>query len=658
MAKIEITLAAILTLSQAGMAQTKDQTPAKPGAEQKEDLTSLDLNDLSNMSVTSASKKAESAFGVGAAIYVVTGDDIKRSGAANLPEALRIVPGIQVRQLDAIHYAVSARGFSQEYATSLLVLIDGRSIYNNLFGGVYWDDESISLDEIDHIEVIRGPGGSIWGANAVNGIINVITKSAKDTKGGFLSTEFGSQINKTTDTLRYGSSLSHGDFRVTAFGMERGQSLTSAGSGASDNWEASRLNFRYDGGSDTTGKLLLEATTHRNWEYGTSQVPMSTSPYQSPVRGIGQFLGNSLLVKTDKTDKDGSSNSLQVTFDNEDRNTAPLSVERSSTWDVQYQHGFKNMGANSLIGGLEYRTVSDQYTPGVLSPNSATFQLFSGFIQDQIQLNKISKLVLGTKLEHNDFSGFEIQPSARVTIQPNENHAYWFSSSRAVATPNRIYENGLSSQGYFPSQQGPVESVLVGDDFKSMALFALEAGYRAKVSDKMTVDASIYHNSYQNLTGIAQGTPGYTTTPFGHIVVPINIIAAGNGFTNGLEISSRIQVAKDWKLDLGYAYAIADQDAGTTAFATPRHEIKALSTYTASKKLSFDQGIYFSAGEGTMPGYTKVDLQVRYKATEGCELTVGGRNLGQGNYSQVASSTFQTANLIQPELYAKIAWKF
>lgn len=661
MPKNEIALAILIAFCQISAAQTAGGG-TQGGQSNQNDLTNLDVSDLANMQVTTASKKAESLISVPAAIYVVTAEDIKRTGAINIPEALRMVPGVEVTQYNAYQYAVSVRGFNGVYADKLLVLIDGRSIYNNLFGGVYWEDQNISMDEIDRIEVIRGPGGTIWGANAVNGVINIITKNAKDTKGLYMSAEGGTKLDAGTGTIRYGSSLSHGDFRVTAYGLRRDQTLTLTDTQAGDDWGGERLSGRYDGGSEQTGKLLFEGDIHK-FDFRLNGATYSpNAPYEIPVSAIDPSTGGSILARAEKTFKDGSNDSIQATYDKTYKYDSSTLIIRDTTLDFELQHGFKQLGKNGIITGLSYRNTNDDYSgPGqLLSPAAANFSVFSGFVQDQIDFDTKHKFVIGTKLEHNDFSGWEVEPSARYAVTPDPAHAYWFSVSRAVRTPNRANTDANVDIGVMPTMNGTILETLLGNkNNPSTDLVAAEAGYRATINSKTSFDASLFNNSYTHLNGILAGSPGAPTEPGYIATLPINIIDAGNGTTRGLELSTKVQVTPKWRLDFGYAYEYGDIPAAANAFATPRHEIKELSTYSITSKLSFDQAIYFAGAnsDGT-PSYTRFDFQARYKPTERLEFAVGGRNLGEGQYAQSISGTFGSPSLVQPELYAQASVKF
>ncbi len=661
MAKIEIVVAAMLSLGQSAMAQTGTPAPAKPASDQKDDLTSLDVMDLAKMQVTSASKKAESLFGVAAAISVVTADDIKRSGATNIPEALRLVPGVQVAQVNATQYAVTIRGFNSVYSSQLLVLIDGRSIYNNFWGGVYWEDQAMSMDEIDRIEVIRGPGGTLWGANAVNGVINIITKQAKDTKGLTVSGDVATKGTSPIGTVRYGGTLGHGDFRVTAYGLRDPQSQSKAGADNKDQRNGDKFSFRYDGGSEETGKLFVEGDVHRFAMHQQGALPAANFPYSTPTDGTDSNLGASLLAKIEKSYKDGSSNSLQASYDHTYHFIDPQLINRDGTLDVEFQHGFQPIGTSNIIAGASYRTTADDYSGPVptLNPVAQTTRVSSFFVQDQIKLNDTTKFTLGSKVEHNDFSGWEVEPSARIAVQQDDNHTWWASLSRAVSTPNRATSDFHDPIEFLPVPVGggnyvPGQLTLIGDpNLKSEVLIAAETGYRLEINKQMTAEVAVFQNSYNHFISFVPGS----AIPGNPVVIPYTESDTGSTTVRGGELSAKLQATSKLRFDLGYSYEVSDAPSGS--FAVPKHEIKEIGTYVFNDKLSFDQAIYFAgASSDGNSSYHRMDVQLRYKATKNCDFTIGGRNLGQGNYTQLGAGLFSSGQLVHPALYSQLTLKF
>lgn len=648
-------IAALMVLAASAAAQDahadtdkKDDAKIQKGG--AEDLTNLNLDDLAKMNVTTASKKSESLFGVGASISVVTAEDIKRKGAINIPEALRGLPGVQVAQIDSSNYAVSVRGNNGLYAEKLLVLIDGRSIYNSLYGGVYWQDYAISMEEIERIEVIRGPGGTLWGANAMNGIINIITKNAKDTQGGLAQVEAGDQNALGRSTLRYGTKLGNGYLRLTDFGAKNGQTLNATGDKVGDDWTGNRLSFRYDGGTDKQ-KLFVAGDYHK-FDFRSYQDLTGTAGSNYPSYG-----GN-ILAKLDLNHSNGSSDAIQMFYDTyNDRINGSVPV-RSATLDLDYQHSFADWGKHSVVVGAGARYIADDYSGGyqLLDKERRKMGVLSAFIQDEIKLNAKSKLSIGTKMLHNEFTGWEFQPSIRFATQPDENHAIWASLSRAVRTPTQAQDSiGITIPG------SPAWAALSGDDhLKSVGLVAAEAGYRVNVGKKMTVDASVFHNNYDHIDSFLPGTPTMVAAPFPHAVVPITLANTGNAKTYGFELSSKIQATDKWRLDLGYSFLDVDLPANSTTWDAPKHQASLLSTYEINSKFSFDNAIYFAGKNIDTPqdSTTRFDLQLRYRASDRFELSVGGRNLGEGNYRQEPAGLLATGTYIRPQVFLKATWKF
>jgi iron complex outermembrane receptor protein len=645
-----------------GSAYAQDQSPSTPaapaGKTQEEDLTNLNLDDLANIQVTTASRKAESLFGVAAAISVVTAEDIKRAAANNIPEALRLVPGVNVAQLDAQRYAVSVRGNNGQYASRLLVLIDGRSVYNTLFGGVYWEDNNIAMADIERIEVIRGPGGTLWGANAVNGIINIITKNAKDTQGGHLDVEFGNEVNAGTGSLRYGTKIGKGFVRLTGSGLKRNQTEGFNGGDGNDDWSGGRLSFRYDSEAEAKQRLMVQGSFFRHDYLQTGIYPIGAAPTLTTVTERNPSSGGFLQAKLTTDHADGSSTSLSGFFQNENRYLSPQGRARVSTFDVEAQHALATKGAHSLQFGLGYRTISDDYSSeqNFLRDTKSTFDTVTGFVQDDIRFSPTVKMTLGTKVENNSFTGWEFQPSVRLALTPSEDKAYWLAVSRSVQVPNRIDDNGNLFIQYAPLPGGGFGQVRLfgSSSLATTKVITAEAGHRLKVNDKLTLEGTVFHNSYEDMTVLVPGTPFMQN---GSLVIPQFFTRTGSGKTYGFELAAKAHLASNWKLDFGYTYLGNDMPT----IDAPKHQVNALSTINLGSKLNFDQAVYFygdTLNQG-LDSYLRVDLQLRYKHNETMEFAFGGRNLGDGVHPQFgAAGIGSSANQIRPELFVRATFKF
>jgi len=408
---------------------------------QLQDLTELSLEELMNIEITSVSKKAEKFSQAPAAIYVITSEDIKRSGATSLPELLRMVPGVEVARINSNAWAISVRGFNGRFANKLLVLIDGRSVYTPTFSGVFWDEQDLLLEDIERIEVIRGPGGTLWGANAVNGVINIITKKAKDTQGFFSTVTYGN-IEKPTVGMRFGSKLGKDlYYRVYGKYFKRDSFEDIYGNDAGDEWEVGRGGFRadYSKGKDS---FMVEGNVYKGETGENLNISSRLYPKTDDLQG-----GN-LLCRWARKFSEKSDISLQMYYDHVERSqeyqmpsvTGGLQKEtfkmKLQTYDLDFQHRFFLGDKNEIVWGTGVRLIKDKYqnTPHLaILPDSKWMHIYSGFVQDEIHLipEKFS-LILGSKFEHNSFTGFEYQPNLRLLYFPKKEHTIWAAISRAV----------------------------------------------------------------------------------------------------------------------------------------------------------------------------------------------------------------------------------
>lgn len=665
------TTIALLPLAFALSARADDAPPVpqtaadvSTSAPVPQDLTNLNMDDLMNVQVTTASKKAESLNQVPAAIYVVTADDIRRSGAANVPEALRLVPGVDVAETNSQDYAISIRGFNQTYSDSLLVLVDGRSIFTNVFGGVSWQAQDIPLADIERIEVIRGPGGSLWGSNAVNGIINIITKNSKDTLGTRLSVESGTHIDGNTVTARYGAAAgSDASYRVSALGFQRGHSLNPDGTPDYNDWQGGRASVRFDKGDDKSGKLLVEGDVFRINE-DQQFLGTTAGVAQFAIKGDYPYSGSSILANYEHANKDGSVTSIQGYYTHEDVQVA-LTAFRRDVYDVDFQDQLPTRDNNSVIFGAGYRAEpvnTDANNPVHFIPTRLIDRLYTAFMQDEIALKPTVHLTLGSKLEQNNYTGFEYQPNARIAFTPNDRHTLWASVARAVSTPSLLSRDVEISEGYVqpPGSPLPVEILALGNKAnKSTAEVAEELGYRAQVTNAVTLDGTVFYNNYTNAQSEVPGTPYLTPTPLLHIVQPVVFTNVGSAHTEGLEVAARVKASEALRLDLSYTYLDGKVPAYGVQIAAPKSEYQIHSYYNVSKKLDFDTSLYFY-GKGidaTLPSYNKLDVRFGYRPNDNLEISVGGRNILYGNHQQFGVILNVASDLIQNQIYGKVTWK-
>jgi iron complex outermembrane receptor protein len=521
------------------------------------------LNDLMNIKVTTVSKNAQSFNKVAASLYVVTAEDIRRSGAMNIPEALRLVPGVDVAQVSSGQYAVSIRGFNSVYADKLLVLIDGRIIYNNLFGGVYWEDQQTPMADIERIEVIRGPGTAIWGANAVQGIINIITKSASDTQGMATSVQYGDTNQKDQEIVRYGGKYGDGSFRIYVMTSDLKDGLNPDGTQSPDAWTDRNVGLRLDQGTDASGKLQVSGDAFQNYHTATGLDETSTAPYITNIVTENPDSGGDLLAKWEKLLTNGSTISFQADYSNGIHYVVPMVRADSKTGDIEFQDSLAPIGRHAIIVGLGYRSEEQDMAAFELlsDPNEdVTEKTSSGYIQDQISLSKTLSAQIGSKFENNNFTGWEYEPSAHIGYSPDDQHTLWVSASRAVRIPSicDIGEPWTFNASLHPGTDTVITQLLLPNPRnESEIVVAYEAGYRVHATSKVLVDLSAYYNDYSNLIGVAGvPSPSPSEGPPPGLVVPIDVNTIGPGHTYGGEAVSRIKFTPDWRVNFGYSISM------------------------------------------------------------------------------------------------------
>ncbi len=490
-----------------------------------DDLSTLSLESLMNIEVTSVSKRAENLTSAAAAVFVLSGEEIRRSGVRSLPEALRLVPGVTVAQIDAHTWAVTARGFNSSLSDKLEVLLDGRSLYTPFFSGVYWDEKNTFMQDIERIEVIRGPGATLWGANAVNGVINIITKSASDTQGTVVEGGAGSGGVSRFAGARHGGKLGEsGHYRAYVQTFEYDENQRRSGIDAQDGGDLSQLGFR----SDWTRGERDAFTVQGDLYEGTAEEQVDT-----------QMEGYNLIGRWTRQLSETSEWSVQFFYDHylRDDPTSNYQEERD-TYDVDFSHRFRWLPKHEIVWGGGYRRSSDDIESFLFDPASRTLETYNLFIQDQIDLSDKLKLTIGSKFEQNDFTGFEIQPSLRFAYLVDDQHTFWGAISRAVRTPNRVDHDLF------------VPPVVVGSsDFESETVIAYELGYPTFLRDNLTLDTAIYYNVYDNLRGVNNSL----ATP--------EVSNEGDGEGYGLETSAVWRLSDELTVRGSYNYQYVDFNA-------------------------------------------------------------------------------------------------
>ncbi len=489
-----------------------------------EELSKLSLEDLTSIKVSSVLKASEPLSDAPAAIYVITHDDIVRSGAITIPEMLRLAPNLEVAQINATTYAISARGFNGQIADKLLVLIDGRSVYTPIFAGVYWDMQYVPTEDIDRIEVISGPGGTLWGANAVNGVINIITRKSSDTQGGVANLSAG---NLTRDgNLQYGGRLNADTtYRIYGDRLSIGNSVTAADTSAADSWRKTQGGFRLDW--NPAGDLV----TVQGDTYGGAE---------EQAGAIGQFIsGTNLVSRWDHTFDGGSSLQVQAYYDNARRYVSGGGGggDDLNSFDLDVQHSFALNDWNAVVWGAGERI--DVYeafnSPGlVFSPDAGRLNYANLFVEDTITVTDRIKIIPGIKLEQDSYVGLQLLPSLRASWKVTDTNLLWAAVSRAVRAPTPFDED---LQG-----GGPPPLLIGSDTFRAEKLTAYELGYRAQVTPKATLSISTYYNDYKSLRSI-----DFTSTFF-----PVQFANFTEANTYGVEVWGTYKVTDWWRLSLGF----------------------------------------------------------------------------------------------------------
>ncbi|HEU5124271.1 MAG TPA: TonB-dependent receptor [Verrucomicrobiae bacterium] len=659
------------------------------------ELSNFSLEELINMQVTSVGKKETRLFRSPAAIAVLTADDLKRLGANSLPEALRAVPGIQVARISANRWAVSARGLNDEYSNKLLVLVDGRSVYTPLFGGVHWNGQDIVLEDLDRIEVIRGPGATLWGANAVNGVINIITKSAKETQGGLVSSTVGTE-DQPSISARYGGQLSSNVYyRVYAKYFNREGFEDARGRSMSDDWNVARGGIRLDWEASEQNTLTLLA----DYFGGTfGETVGKTAIYPVPrTREIdleSDVTSGNILGRWTSKFSEESELKLQVYYD-QNRREHPFGggvlvaqpgefspdqnklEERRDTWDVDLQHRFALGERQDVVWGMGYRRsqdhISSEGTEFFWTRERSADDLYSAFLQDEIAIvpEKLA-FTIGSKLEHNDYTGFEVQPAGRIAWTPNDQHTVWGSIARAVRTPTRLERDSRANiAAYPPSADIPLPVIITayGDrNARSEESLSYELGYRYEPTRRLSFDVSAYFNEYDLLANRADpgqvilDLPPYYLQSFRY---HNNI----HGHTYGTELLVRWQPTDYWRLTAAYTWWRGDFEGEPYIDVTnPEHQFNVRSSVALGHGLEFNTVGYFvdsvrSLREGDanpiqIDSYFRLDLGLTWAPSERFEFSVWAQNLLDEGHPEFSNYKSRQVAEIPRSFFGKVTWRF
>jgi iron complex outermembrane receptor protein len=580
----------------------------KPAA--RADLSSLSIEELGDIEISSVSKKAEPLRGAASSVYVITRDDIRRYGATSIPEILRLAPNLQVARVDASQYAITARGFNSTTANKLLVLIDGRTVYTPLFSGVFWDVQDTLIEDIERIEVISGPGGTLWGSNAVNGVINIITRNSQDTVGALASAVGGT--DERGGSARFGAKLGeHATYRVYGKGFARDNTENSADKSARDSWSKGQLGVRAD------------------WARAGDTVMLDGAGYGGSIDQRNNknkaVSGAHLLGRWHRALKNDAAIQAQAYYDFTRRDYPGTFGETLHTFDIDLQHRLAFGAKHDFVWGGGYRLSHDEVdNEPVLAflPARRNLHLANVFVQDAIALTESLELTVGAKLEYNVYTRFEIQPNARLAWDLRDYGVLWSAVSRAVRTPSRL-DRELFTPG------NPPFLIAGGPDFKSESLIAYELGYRAQPFAQASLSISTFYNVYDNLRSIE---------PISGVLPPFVIDNEMKGETYGVETWGSYRVREWWRLSAGYNFVkkrlrlkpgSRDPNGVRAAGNDPEHQFSARSAINLPHNVEFDLALRWidRLPAPTVSGYAALDARLGWHVSKDVELSLAGFNL-------------------------------
>ncbi len=611
-------------------------------AAQAESLKALSIEQLMNVEVTSVSKRPERLARVASAIQVITQQEIRRSGASSLPEALRLATNLQVAQVDSRQWAISARGLNSTAANKLLVLIDGRTVYTPLFSGVFWDVQDVPVAEIDRIEVISGPGATLWGANAVNGVINVITKRAKDTRGLLVSGGGGSEL-RGFGTAQYGGALGQSvHYRAYGSGFTREPTLLPSGMDATDDWHFGQGGLRMDWDASEASRVTLQGDFYdgRSSQPGAADIAVS---------------GGNLAAKWSRTISATSDLRAQLYYDHTHRNIPGTFGEDLDTYDVDLQHHATLGTRHDVVWGLGYLLINDRVANSAalaFLPAHVTRAWFTGFVQDEIALvpDRLH-VTLGTKIEHNDYTGVEVQPSGRVNWAVSDVGTLWTAVSRALRTPSRI-----DREFYAPGQ--PPYFLAGGPNFDSEEELAYELGYRHQ-RGPVALSVATFYNRYYGLRSLEQANPP--------AAFPVVIGNGQDAESYGAELTADYRVTDRWRLVAGYTelhihvWALptsTDTSHGSAENHTPDRQFSVRSSADLPGQLSLDGTVRYVGDivNQQVPAYGELDVRLGWQPVPRLEVSVVGQNLLHDHHVEFGTPAARSE--IKRGVYGSFEWHF
>jgi iron complex outermembrane receptor protein len=643
------------------------------GDETLAELGKIDLATLLNIEVTSASKKEQRLSETAAAIYVITQEDIRKSGFTTLPEVFRMVPGMQVARVNANQWAITSRGFNDSVANKLLVMVDGRTIYTPSFGGVFWSDHDLMLENLDRIEVIRGPGATMWGANAFNGVINIISKSAKETQGLLMSTSYGT-LEQPVTNVRYGGEIKENiHYRVYGRYLNYGDFENEAGASLGDDWRSGSGGFRLDWKASDTDQFTLQGDYRRLKVGDITQRPVLTPPYAVEVAADDHNTSANILGRWTHQFAEGNEFSLQAYYDRYEHGELG-SKTRENTFDIDLKHQFTIGERNEIIWGGGYR-----YLPGELihpgqirwSKAESHHQLANVFVQDEIGIIPEKLLfTLGSKFEHNDFTGLEMQPSARLAYHITEDSTVWGAASRAVRIPTLIDTRFEVDLGVVPPNGGNPPALVQVRGTPEMGVeevFSYELGYRVHPHKRLSVDAAGFFNVFDDLRAWEEQAPQFSGAPVPHVIAATEAANAKTGYSYGAEVAADWAVTDRWRLHASYTWVNLDiRWPGPESTGTPEQQVQLRSYLELPQNIELIGAAYFvdqimpSGGvmDVAIESYMRLDVGVTWRPYPNLEVGVWGQNLTDSGHPEFTSYRTQEVAEIPRSVVGRVTWSY
>jgi iron complex outermembrane recepter protein len=635
------------------------------------DLTLLSIEDLMAIEFTTLSRKTRRLTDTSAAVFVITEEDIRRSGALNIPDTLRMVPGLQVARISADKWAISSRGFNAWFSNKLLVLMDGRTVYNTIYSGVYWHKQDVLMEDVARIEVIRGPGASLWGANAVNGIINIVTKTASEAQGGLFMAGAGTE-ERAFGALRYGGRIGESaHFSAYVKHAEHDSVVDSAGNDAGDEWRLSKAAGRIDWEVSGRDNLTIMGDFYRGRTDSSIYYVTETPPWYARYESRDRLEGYNLLGRWQRTYSASSDMTLQAYF-NRNENSFSTYSEEVSTFDLDLQHRFALGNRQEILWGTGYRANRGHIENSPLmefDPKTRTDHLFSFFLQDEITLlPRRLAMIIGSKFEENSYTGWEIQPNARLLMTPHYGHTLWAAVSRAVRTPSR-FDHDVRVTSAIAEYPGAYYEVLGSKDFKSEEVIAYEAGYRFFSRPSFALDLALFYNRYDHLRTWEIGIPYMEGGP--PIYVPLVTVNGMQGDSYGAELALDWKPTNAWRLKGAYSYLIMDlKDEATfntvakaTEGSSPVHQLSVQSAVDLPFGMQWDTWIRYidrlPSEFQKISSYWTLDMRLGWRATKSLEVSIVGQNLLDSRHAEFVSEIEGLIPAkIERNVYAKLLWRF